>query len=225
MAFLDSSSNMEEFSLRVFLMVTHSVVGALPLGIIITSDETTETLNEAIRLFKASLPANAFYGNGPTRGPKVMMTDNCSELRAALNTQWPETVVVLCIFHILQQVWRWLHDKKNAITMVERPHLLLCFKRVLYSKSQDDMESCFEDLLQDCLVVKYPRFIKYITGVYQDRNLWALCFRDELPMSGNNTNNYCEAQFLVIKDEVLNRQKEVNVVGLVDKLTTELDDH
>ena len=127
MAFLDSSSNMEEFSLRVFLMVTHSVVGALPLEIIITSDETTETLNGAIRLFKASLPANAFYGNGPGMGPKVM-TDNCSELRAALNTQWPNTVVVLCIFHILQQVWRWLHDKKNAIILAERQHLLLCFK-------------------------------------------------------------------------------------------------
>jgi hypothetical protein len=44
-------------------------------------------------------------------------------------------------------------------------------------------------------------------------------------MRGNNTNNLCEAQFLVIKDEVLNRQKEVNVVGLVDKFTSDLDQH
>ena len=42
---------MEEFNLRVFLMVTHSVLGALPLGIIITSDEKTETLIEAMELF------------------------------------------------------------------------------------------------------------------------------------------------------------------------------
>ena len=37
-------------------------------------------------------------------------------------------------------------------------------------------------------------------------------------MSGNNTNNYCEARFLVIKDEV-------NVVGVIDKLSTSLEDH
>ena len=32
-------------------------------------------------------------------------------------------------------------------------------------------------------------------------------------------------QFLVIKDEVLNRTKEININGLIDKLTVELMDH
>ena len=36
-------------------------------------------------------------------------------------------------------------------------------------------------------------------------------------------NNYCEAQFLVIKDEILNRQKEVNIVALLDKFTSEFE--
>ena len=30
LVFVDSSSNMEEFNLRVFVIVTHSVCGALP---------------------------------------------------------------------------------------------------------------------------------------------------------------------------------------------------
>lgn len=34
-----------------------------------------------------------------------------------------------------------------------------------------------------------------------------------------------EAQFLVLKDTVLNRTKEININGLVDKLTTSLEDH
>ena len=33
LAFIDSSSNMEEYNLRVFLMVTQSACGALPLAI------------------------------------------------------------------------------------------------------------------------------------------------------------------------------------------------
>ena len=44
LAFLDSSSNMEEYKLRVFVVVTHSVCGALPLGIFVTSDEKEQTL-------------------------------------------------------------------------------------------------------------------------------------------------------------------------------------
>ena len=61
--------------------------------------------------------------------------------------------------------------------------------------------------------------------MFEDCEAWALCYRVNLPLRGDNTNNLCEAQFLVIKDEILNRQKEVNVVGLVDKFTTELDQH
>ena len=44
LVFVDSSWNMEEFNLRVFVIVTHSVCDAFPLGIIVTSDEQGETL-------------------------------------------------------------------------------------------------------------------------------------------------------------------------------------
>ena len=41
-------------------MVTHSVVGALPLAIILTSNEQTQTLVDAFSLFKDNLPYYAF---------------------------------------------------------------------------------------------------------------------------------------------------------------------
>ena len=56
MIFLDSSGGMEEYNLRLFLFVTHSPAGALPLGIILTSDETTDTLTRALEMFTAALP-------------------------------------------------------------------------------------------------------------------------------------------------------------------------
>jgi len=101
---MDSSSNMEEFNLRVFMLVTYSVVGALPLGIIITSDEQTDTLRSALQMFQNALPNGAFFGC--ESGPAVIMTDNCDELRSALNEAWPKSTLLLCTFHILQQVWR-----------------------------------------------------------------------------------------------------------------------
>ena len=102
---------MDEFNLRVFLMVTHSHAGTLPLAIIITSDETTRTLIQTFELLKASLPDGAFFGNGHV-GPSVIMTDNCSELREALSKVWPKSILLLCIFHLLQQV-SWQHVYGN----------------------------------------------------------------------------------------------------------------
>ena len=48
------------------------------------------------------------------------MTDNCPEERDALSTVWPEAKLILCTFHILQQVWRWLHDSKNGVDKFDR---------------------------------------------------------------------------------------------------------
>ena len=71
----------------------------------------------------------------------------------------------------------------------------------------------------------YPNAAKYLDDVLNIKESWVLAYRSNLPVRGNNTNNYVEAQFLVIKDEILNRVKEYNVVGLVDKLTTNLEAH
>ena len=80
LTFIDSSSNMEELSLRVFPVCTHSVAGALPLGIIIVSDERTTNLVEGFTLLKNCMGDDAFFGR-KCLGPRVIMTDNCSELR------------------------------------------------------------------------------------------------------------------------------------------------
>ena len=148
------------------------------------------------------------------------MTDNCSELREALKEVWPSSLLQLCIFHVLQQVWRWLHEKKNGITMEDRPALLLLFKEILYAESEDKPQDSFDNLMSSDVASKYVNFKNDATDVFEDCEAWALSYRDELPIRGNNTNNLCGAQFLVIKDKVLNRQKEVNVVGLVDKFTS-----
>ena len=101
---MDATSNVEEYNLKLFLVVTHSPVGSLPLAAFVTSDETTVTLTQALELVAETLPPGAFYGKGPKKGPNIVMTDNCSELRDALHIVWPEAELLLCVFHLLQQV-------------------------------------------------------------------------------------------------------------------------
>ena len=85
--------------------MTYSVMGALPVGVLITSDEKMQTLLQGFNLLKSCYKQDAFGGRGE-RGPAVIMTDNCSELFEALSRVWPEAILILCTFHVLQQVWR-----------------------------------------------------------------------------------------------------------------------
>ena len=62
-------------------------------------------------------------------------------------------------------------------------------------------------------------------NVFELKISWVLCYRSDLMSRGHNTNNNAEAQFLVIKDKILQRFKEFNVVALFEKLGVELTDH
>ena len=217
---------MEEHNLRVFIICTHSVVGALPLGLIICSDEKTETLIAAFEMYRELLPHGAFFGKGKTTGPNVMLTDNCSELRDALSNVWPASSLLLCTFHLLQQVWRWLFDSNHHINKADRPFILSKFKKIVYAESLIEFERCFDELVScEILMEKYGNLISYLQTLYEIKESWALTYRSGLRIRGNNTNNYTEAQFLVMKDLILQRVKEYNINALFDRLTDELDNH
>ena len=154
------------------------------------------------------------------------MTDNCSELKDALKIVWPSSRLVLCVFHILQQVWRWLHDKKHSVKKCDRQNLLSIFKSLIYVKTSDELETKYNDIIEsELLQHKYPNFAAYLDGVYEYRESWGLSFREAYLMRGNNTNNNAEAQFLVMKDFILNRIKEYNITALIEKLTVDLEQH
>ena len=86
-------------------------------------------------------------------------------------------------------------------------------------------EDFYSELLNDGRCNHYANLIHYLETLYDGKEAFALCFRAELPVRGNHTNNFAEAQFLVLKDTILRRVKEYNVVGLIDKVTIDLEDH
>ena len=171
LTFLNSTSNLEEFNLRVFLLVTQSPVGALPLSVLITSNEQTDTLISGLIKLRDSFPCDsAFGGVGRMTGPLFMMTDNCSELRDAVSAVWPKTTF---------QVWRWLNDKKHGADLKHRNKLLTSFKNILYADSEVGMEVAYEELMDDDDSAVYPNFQRYIDTVYEERDVWAVCYRKD----------------------------------------------
>lgn len=153
------------------------------------------------------------------------MTDNCEELHDSLAYNWPDATLLLCIFHILQQVWRWLYESCHGISKTDRVIIMALFRNVIYANSIDNYVSAYSALFESNMIQKYKNCAKYFEDLCNISERWALSFRNDMLTRGSNTNNYIEAQFLVIKDSLLKRQRQYNINMLFDKLTSEFEDH
>jgi len=114
LCYMDASASFEYLNMSITLLYTSCAVGALPLRLFITSDELEVTLEKSINLLKMILSEYAFYGHG-MQGLILFLTDDSTAERNALNTCWSQGTQLLCMFHILQAFWRWLHDAKYKI--------------------------------------------------------------------------------------------------------------
>ena len=71
---------------------------------------------------------SSFYSRGDN-GPQLFMSDDDSKQIKALHTVYPNATVLLCLFHILQAVWRWLWDSHHHVEKKDRPHHLSAFNK------------------------------------------------------------------------------------------------
>lgn len=58
----------------------------------------------------------------------------------------------------------------------------------------------------------YPKIARYLDNLYTSKEEWARCFRKNLILRGQNTNNICETGTRVLKDHALQRKKAYSVV-------------
>lgn len=154
LCYVDASSSFESLNTSITLFYTSCTVGALPLGLFITSNETEITLKRAIDLLKTILPPYAFFGNGPQIGPNVFITDDSSAERNALEFGWPKGMHFLCVFHMLQAFWRWLYNAKHHINKENRIVIMQKMKKILYAPSVSEMN------------LHYSEFKQYFYGPY-----------------------------------------------------------
>ena len=71
------------------------------------------------------------------------MTDNSSAEINALHNSWPNSRHLLCIFHVLQAVWRWLWEAKNSIPKESRKNLMQTFQKTLYADTIEKAEQAY----------------------------------------------------------------------------------
>ncbi|XP_025088136.1 uncharacterized protein LOC112560469 [Pomacea canaliculata] len=221
LVFMDASRGMDRYDFRVFLLLTHSVAGGLPLGCLIVSSEATEVIADALSLYKELLPSDAFFGRG-NRGPQVFLTDDSSSERQSLQAAFPEATLLLCTFHILKATWRFLWHARNNVQKESRPHLLSIIKKMVYAQSDDEIINIYDNACRDDVVRDNPKFKLYLEKQFERKSLWAVTCRKDLPVHGNDTNNYCEVAMHVLKDKIFCRTRAFNIQQLLDFLLTRL---
>ncbi|KAF0293363.1 hypothetical protein FJT64_000941 [Amphibalanus amphitrite] len=221
--FVDASGGMNRHGQRVFLLMCWSPAGGLPLGVIVSTSETEAVVDKAFRLLVGILPDGAFGGRG-RRGPLCFMTDDCQAERNALSAVWPEARLLLCTFHVLQAVWRWLHNGKHGIDKQHRQAIMALAKQLVYANNEAEIATTME-LVATEWGERYPLLDQYLQGFAARRQEWALCLRTDVPTRGHNTNNIVESAFRVLKDSVLYRTRAFNLLQLFDSATVQLSKH
>lgn len=151
------------------------------------------------------------------------MTDDSTAERNALQESFPQSVLLLCIFHVLQAAWRYLWDSNHGILLKHRPTLFCGIKDMVYSKILDDLNNSYNKILTSSLTNEYSRFKSYIEGLFHRRAEWAICFRNNYLIRGQNTNNISEAGVKIMKDVILERTKAYSSVQLFLFIINDMD--
>ena len=99
----------------------------------LTSDEKESTLKTALNMLVSIFPDTAFFGK---QEPEVIMTDNNDEIRNTIKEVWPNSKLLLCTFHVLQQVWRWLFDKDHNVDKNDRVQIMRDFRGLLHETNE-----------------------------------------------------------------------------------------
>ncbi|XP_069000340.1 uncharacterized protein [Embiotoca jacksoni] len=215
---VDSSGNCDRQDHRIFLLLTHSAAGELPLGVLMTTSSNQSTVTSGLQLLQTLLPGGSFFGR---ERPDVVVTDDCGALRHSLQAVFPEARLLLSQSHLLKVMWKWLWSAHNGVAKQDRPPLLNSFKSLVYADSAPSRTLQYKRCLADPVTVKYPRFLHHLAEVYGRHEDWAVC----LPTGGHSTNRLVDSPVKVVKEEALHRLRSYNTTQLVDFVTTRLEGH
>lgn len=223
MVFIDATSSLDRYNSSVFIVSTSTPTSGIPLGVIISSDETESTIHRGLELMAEVLPDNAFHGRGVAKGPCVVMTDDSHTEREAIHKYWPTAILLLCTFHFLQRRWTWLHDGKNHILKTDQSTLIGKVKELVYTKAEQELERNYCKFLQTPVVKKYPKFSSHMQSLWPRRKEWAHCYRRTTLIRGNHTNNYAEAGMRIMKELIFSRVKAYNLVQMFHFVTETME--
>lgn len=217
---MDSTWSMDHDGSKVFVLLTLSDCGGLPLGVIIASSESFELLEKGLQLLKEIMGRNIFGGN--INGPIIFLTNDSQSEQNAIRRCFPNSKTLLCEFHVLQAVWRWLVKAKNGVPQQKQFDFFQCFKRIMFAQTKNEAWLNYE-IAKAIIDENHQNYLTYLEGYWHRRDQWAISHRLVILVKGNTTNNISEAFMQIMRDKIFEMVKSFNVVQTVDFILTKVN--
>ncbi|KAL1450659.1 hypothetical protein WDU94_002998 [Cyamophila willieti] len=202
---------------KVIILLSPSVAGALPLGIIIATSEREVVITKGLEMLRDMLKE-------PDFSPKLIISDDSEVERNSLKKMFPISAVLLCKSNVLQTVWRFLSDTKNN-AFQDKPNIFKHFTTLLHSKTKELFDENFSKLMNLESVRNNCNLSSYFNNYYRREKEWALYARTPAMMKNKYTYKNSESSIRVLKEQILQRTKSFNIPQLVDAMTSALSSY
>lgn len=219
---VDSPGTCTRLNHHLFLLLTHSSAGSLPLGAFLTTSASEATFSAAMQLLHTVFPPDRFFGHPD--GPLVVMTDDFALLRQALHESFPKATLLFSVLHLLRAMWRWLWNSPHELQKEHRCHLLNSFRGLVRASTPGALTEAYSRLVEDPISTQCPNFVPHLQEVFEKRAEWAICLQDPLSGIQNSVNNY-EESAMRTKDKLFCRLKSYNLTQLVKFVLTKMEAH
>lgn len=211
MVFVDSSGSCDQTNTCITFVFTSNKTGAIPIACVLHTAQTEANYTLAFATAKEAIDIE-----NKKFDPKVFMTDDSASERNALSAVFPNSMLLLCTFHLCQALWRWLWQTDHNIKKEDRRTAMEMFRNILYASTVEESQEHYDFLIRNIIVQGNKVLHDHLEKLWARRKEWCISYRNNIITRGNNTNNYTEASIRIFKDIVLQRCKVFNSCALVD---------
>ncbi|XP_077552240.1 uncharacterized protein LOC144166601 isoform X2 [Haemaphysalis longicornis] len=202
--FVDSVSSCDKTKSTVTCLLAPSRAGAVPIAVLIHSEQSTEGYQMAFELLRSTHP-QCFGG--------------CELEKPALSHVWPRARQLLCHVRAQQCEWRWLTDAQNGVPKGKRHHCLSAFQKILKARGEEELAWAVEEA--QCGT--HNAYVERINDFLTSEEEWSLACRAGVTTLDQASIDYSEASVRVLKDILLSQVVAWNAVVLIDFIITELE--
>ncbi|XP_042243659.1 uncharacterized protein LOC121880493 isoform X2 [Homarus americanus] len=208
---------------KVYLLLTHSVAGGLPLGVLVTSTDCSSIVLQGLHLFMNLLSDEGFGGRG-VAGPAVIMMQDDDVQFDAMALAFPGARLLLCPYHVVQTAWECLCSGQDGVDCGSRQELFEMVKQMVFAKSLSDLEEKYRNLMTSPPAQYSLKFFNHMEELYSRRYEWAVCLREDLP-NKTGTIDIVNVTMESLKDKVLCQTKACTMVQLLEFLTEDMEEY
>ncbi|XP_011668590.1 uncharacterized protein LOC763223 [Strongylocentrotus purpuratus] len=217
LCYLDTFEGLERQNWRVTVLLTPSPIGELPLGILMSSSGSSETLSLGLQLLHKLLPKFSYYERGHS-GPSVVITREDAEEQLTLHKVYPTAELLVNPQALIQSAKDWLWNPVNSVSKADRQELLRHLRAVIEARTPDDLNSIYELARQDAENRTHLDFVEFLDNLYERREMWSLALKSSPAL----LNNRVLGTVKVPMEKILQKVKGYNILRLVDDLLNRL---